>query len=56
MFTFNEVEYPTSVEPNSYYPSEESMYKVYLGLQNRNEASNAVEMPVKKIIVVSLFN
>ena len=54
-FTYNGVENTTSVEPNSYYPTENSMFKVFLGLQNRNETSNAVEVPVSKIIVVSCF-
>ena len=46
------------VVPNSYYPTEESMYKVYLGFQNQNETespSSATKVGVKKVIRVSVF-
>lgn len=57
-FVLNSAEYPFNVAPNIYYPTIESMYKVYLGLQNISllntglKIDPAVEMRVSKIIKV----
>jgi hypothetical protein len=54
-FTYNGVDYTTPVELNSYYLTEGSMYKVYLGLKKLSEilSSNSIQVDVSKVISVS---
>ena len=49
--------YQQTVERNSFYPTEESMYKIYLGLHNHSDIYSesiapAILASVDKIIVV----
>jgi hypothetical protein len=49
------------IEFNDFYPNQESMYKIYLGLQNKTvidldeNIDPAILVPVEKIIVVSVI-
>lgn len=58
-FVYNFKTYYINVEPNSYYPTKESMYKVYLGLHNNegvfngSDISPSVEISIKTIIKVN---
>ena len=55
-FTYNGNDYTTDVEPNSYYPTEGSMYKVYLGFHDLTEigsSATGVEMVVSEVIPVN---
>lgn len=45
-----------SVVPNSYNPTYESMYTVYLGLHNKTDMSNSVSMSVKSFQIHPKFN
>ena len=51
--------YLIPIQPNKYYPTEESMYRVFLGLQNRSALLNDDISPAKsheidKIIIVKI--
>jgi hypothetical protein len=57
MFKFNGKEYDHKVEPNSFYPTIESMFSVYLGVHNKSMLNKppVVKMNVKKFILVCYF-
>jgi hypothetical protein len=54
--------YLIKIEHNDFYPNQESMYKIYLGLQNKTvielgeNIDPAIIVHVEKITVVSLHN
>jgi hypothetical protein len=54
-------EYTFDIEPNEYFPTNESMYKVYLGFQNISHVQSAskhstgIEVFVEELIKVNLF-
>ena len=53
--------YMVKIEFNDFYPNQESMYKIYLGLQNKTvidldeNIDPAILVPVEKIMVVSVI-
>jgi hypothetical protein len=56
-FTFNGTAIKAKVEPNEYYETKESMFKVHVGLHDdsRSEESKK-EIEVEKIIMVCLYD
>lgn len=44
--------YMIDVETNKYYPTLESMYKIYLGIHNQSETFSVDPYTVRKIFVV----
>jgi hypothetical protein len=60
--TYEGHEYIIDVEPNEYFPTNESMYKVYLGFQNISEIHGAskhptgVEVDVEELIKVTFIH
>ncbi len=56
-FKFNGKEYDHQIEPNSFYPTYESMFSVYLGVHNKSMLNKppVVKMNIKKFILVYLI-
>jgi len=55
-YEYNSVKYKIQVMPNKYYPTKESMIKIYLGAADMNSAINKQEIHpymVQKVLVVT---
>ena len=62
-FSYKSVQFSTEVIPNTFYPTRESMYRVYLGLDDKSIVNSgfsdilpAVLTPIKTIIQVNFFS
>jgi hypothetical protein len=60
-FVYKSMQYSTEVTPNSFYPTQESMYKIYLGMDDRSvitsgsgDIAPAMLVSIDKIIKVLL--
>jgi len=55
-YSYNGASYETSVEPNSFYPTYGSMYKVYLGFQDISKIGTANMAPGIEVSVVDVIS